>query len=264
MNDSTSPAWQTSAASSLAGRAALVTGSGVGIGRATVLQMAAAGAFVGIHCRQSRAEAEQTLADVQALGGNGVVLQADLADPTQGQRLVDEFVAAAGRLDILVNNAGSPVGRVKLEECSLELWQEVIATNLTGSFAVTQRAIPHLRKSGKGAIVNNLTLSIQTGGANGAGPYAAAKGGLQVMTRTLARELAPEVRTNAVMPGVIETRHHEQFSTPERMAQYRKETPLGRNGSAEEVAAAITFLASDAASFINGALLDISGGRFLR
>lgn len=265
MNDSTSAAWQTPAASSLAGRAALVTGSGVGIGRATVLQMAAAGAFVGIHCRQSRVEAEQTLADVQALGGKGVVLQADLADPAQGQRLVDEFVvAAAGRLDILVNNAGSPVARVKLEECSLELWQEVIATNLTGSFAVTQRAIPHLRASGKGAIVNNLTLSIQTGGANGAGPYAAAKGGLQVMTRTLARELAPEVRTNAVMPGVIETRHHEQYSTPERMAQYRKETPLGRNGLAEEVAAAITFLASDAASFINGALLDISGGRFLR
>lgn len=264
MNDSTSPAWQTPAPSSLAGRAALVTGSGVGIGRATVLQMAAAGAFVGIHCRQSRAEAEQTLADVQALGGKGVVLQADLVDPAQGQRMVDEFVAAAGRLDILVNNAGSPVARVKLEECSLELWQEVIATNLTGSFAVTQRAIPHLRKSGKGAIVNNLTLSIQTGGANGAGPYAAAKGGLQVMTRTLARELAPDVRTNAVMPGVIETRHHEQYSTPERMAQYRKETPLGRNGSAEEVAAAITFLASDAASFINGALLDISGGRFLR
>jgi 3-oxoacyl-[acyl-carrier protein] reductase len=264
MNDTTSPAWPTPAPHSLVGRAALVTGSAVGIGRATVLQMAAAGAFVGIHCRQSHEEAEQTLADVQAFGGQGIVLQADLADPAQAQRLVDEFVAATGRLDILVNNAGSPIARVKLEECSLELWQQVIATNLTGSFAVTQRAIPHLRASGKGAIVNNLTLSIQTGGANGAGPYAAAKGALQVMTRTLARELAPEVRTNAVMPGVIETRHHEQYSTPERMAQYRQETPLGRNGAAEEVAAAITFLASDAASFINGALLDINGGRFLR
>ena len=82
--------------------------------------------------------------------------------------------------------------------------------------------------------------------------------------RTLARELAPQVRTNAIMPGVIETRHHEVFSTPERLEQYRRETPLGRNGLAEEVAAAVLFLVSDAARFINGALLDISGGRFLR
>jgi 3-oxoacyl-[acyl-carrier protein] reductase len=85
-----------------------------------------------------------------------------------------------------------------------------------------------------------------------------------VLTRTLARELAPQVRTNAIMPGVIETRHHEQFSTPERMVQYRRETPLGRNGLAEEVAGAVLFLVSDAARFVNGALLDVNGGRFLR
>ena len=109
-----------------------------------------------------------------------------------------------------------------------------------------------------------LRGTVQTGGANGAGAYAAAKGGLQVFTRTLARELAPEVRANAIMPGVVETRHHEQFSTPERMAQYRAETPLGRNGTPEEVAAAVLFLVSDAARFLTGALIDISGGRFLR
>jgi len=85
-----------------------------------------------------------------------------------------------------------------------------------------------------------------------------------VLTRTLARELAPEVRANAIMPGVIETRHHEVFSTPERMEQYRRETPLGRNGAADEVAEAVLFLASDAARFITGALIDVNGGRFLR
>jgi 3-oxoacyl-[acyl-carrier protein] reductase len=85
-----------------------------------------------------------------------------------------------------------------------------------------------------------------------------------VLTRTLARELAPAVRTNAIMPGVIETRHHEIYSTPEHLEQYRRETPLGRNGTAEEVAAAVLFLVSDEARFINGALLDINGGRFLR
>ena len=87
---------------------------------------------------------------------------------------------------------------------------------------------------------------------------------LLVMTRTLARELAPEVRTNSIMPGVIETRHHEVYSTPQRMQEYRDETPLGRNGTAEEVAATVLFLVSDAGRFINGALLDINGGRFLR
>jgi 3-oxoacyl-[acyl-carrier protein] reductase len=113
-------------------------------------------------------------------------------------------------------------------------------------------------------VVNILSLSVQTGGAGGAGPYAAAKGALQVLTRTLARELAPEVRVNAVMPGVIETRHHEVFSSAGRMEEYRQQTPLGRNGTAEEVAQVVLFLASGAASFLTGALLDVNGGRFLR
>jgi len=252
------------AATSLAGRVALVTGAGVGIGRAVAEALAGAGAFVGIHYHRSADGAAEMLAAVRTRGGQGVLLQADLTDPSQATSVVDRLVEQTGRLDILVNNAGSPVERVRLEDCSLALWQAILATNLTSAFLVTQRAIPHLRATGNGAIVNNLTLSIQTGGANGAGPYAIAKGGLEVMTRTLARELAPQVRTNAIMPGVIETRHHGQFSSPERMEQYRRETPLGRNGQAEEVAAAVLFLVSDAARFVNGALLDINGGRFLR
>jgi len=248
----------------LTGRVALVTGAGVGIGRAIAEALAEAGAKVVLHCHRSRAGAEAVLAEIRAQGGDGWIFSADLADATQARKLVDDAVAAAGRLDILVNNAGSVVERAKIEDCSLEIWRQALDVNLTSAFLVTQRAIPHLRASGNGAIVNNLSLSVQTGGANGAGAYAAAKGGLQVFTRTLARELAPAVRTNAIMPGVIETRHHEEFTTPERMAQYRKETPLGRNGTAEEVAAAVLFLVSDAGKFVNGALIDISGGRFLR
>lgn len=248
----------------LHGRTALVTGAGVGIGRAIAEALAAAGARVGVHCHRSVEQAEEVVAGIVARGGEAWLLRADLADPQQARRIVAELVAQAGRLDILVNNAGSPISRSRIEDCPLELWQQVLAVNLTGALAVTQAAIPHLRASGNGAIVNNLTLSIQTGGAHGAGPYAVAKGGLQVLTRTLARELAPEVRTNAVMPGVIETRHHEVYSTPERLEQYRSETPLGRNGTAEEVAGAVLFLVSDAARFVNGALIDINGGRFLR
>lgn len=249
---------------SLKERVALITGAGVGIGRAIAESLAEAGAFVGLHCHHSVDGANEALAAIQQRGGNGIVLPADICDADAAMEMVDRFIEEAGRLDILVNNAGSPIERRKIEDCPLELWRQVLDTNLTSAFVVTQRAIPHLKRSSHGAIVNNLSLSVQTGGANGAGAYAVAKGGLQVLTRTLARELAPDVRVNAIMPGVIETRHHEVFSSPERMELYRRETPLGRNGTAVEVAEAVRFLVSDAALFINGAVLDINGGRFLR
>ena len=248
----------------LNGRVALVTGAGVGIGRAIAESLSEAGAAVAVHCHQSVAEANTVVERICQRGGQSVAIQADLADTEQAQTIVPQTVDAFGRLDILINNAGSPIERSRLEDCPLTLWNQSLSTNLTSALLVTQTAIPHLRSSGQGAIVNNITLSVQTGGANGAGPYAIAKGGLLVMTRTLARELAPEVRTNSIMPGVIETRHHEVFSTPQRMQQYREETPLGRNGTTEEVASAVLFLVSDAGRFINGSLLDINGGRFLR
>ena len=248
----------------LSGRVALVTGAGTGIGRSVALALAGAGAFVGLHYRQSRAEAETVLAEIRARQGDGRLLQADLTDEAGANRIVDELVAQTQRLDILVNNAGDPLKRTKIEDCSLAAWQAALAVNVTSAFMVTKRAIPHLKVSGHGSIINMVSLSTQTGGAGGAGPYAAAKGALLVFTRTLARELAPQVRTNTLCPGVIETRHHEIFSTPERMAQYRKETPLGRNGTADEVGQAALYLASDASAFTNGAIIDVNGGRFLR
>ena len=253
-----------SSAHDLTGRVALVTGGAVGIGRAVVLALARAGATIGLHYHQSAADAENTATRVREVGRLAILLQADLTDEAAANGVVDHLLAQTGRLDILVNNAGSPLARSRIEDCSTDLWRRVFDVNVTSAFFVTRRAIPALRASGRGNIVNNLTLSIQTGGANGAGCYAAAKGALQVMTRTLAKELAPQVRVNAIMPGVIETRHHEVFSTPERMEQYRRETPLGRNGAADEVAEAVLFLASDAARFITGALIDVNGGRFLR
>jgi 3-oxoacyl-[acyl-carrier protein] reductase len=249
----------------LTGRVALVTGGGVGIGRAVALALGGAGATVGVHYYTSAAEAEETARLLAERGARAVLLRADLTQEGEAHATVDRLVAEAGRLDILVNNAGSPLERARIEDCPADLWRRAFDVNVHSAFYVTQRAIPHLRASGRGSVVNNLTLSIQTsGGAGGTGPYAVAKGALQVFTRTLARELAPEVRVNSIMPGVIETRHHEQFSTPEKMAEYRRQTPLGRNGTADEVAQAVLFLASDAASFVTGALLDISGGRFLR
>ncbi len=249
---------------SLAGRVALVTGAGVGIGQATALALAEAGAAVGLHYHTSETGARQAHAAIVARGGRAFLLPADLGREEEAEGLVDRLVAQTGRLDILFNNAGSPVRMTPIEACPTELWRQVFDLNVTAAFLVTRRAIPHLRASGHGSIINNLSLSVQTGGSGGGGPYAAAKGALQVLTRTLARELGPQVRVNAIMPGVIATRHHEIYSNPAKMEDYRRQTPLGRNGTAEEVAQAVLFLASEASGFMTGALLDINGGRFLR
>ncbi len=249
---------------SLNGRIALVTGAGVGIGRATALLLAQAGATVGIHYHTSKAGAEETLQAIEHLGGHAHLLPGDLTLETNADRVVDTLITKTGRLDILFNNAGSPIKMTPIEACSLDHWRRVFDVNVTSAFLVTRRAIPYLRASKNGSIINNLSLSVQTGGSGGGGVYAAAKGALQVMTRTLAKELAPHVRVNAIMPGVIATQHHEMFSTPAKMEDYKKQTPLARNGTADEVAQAVLFLASDASSFMTGAILDINGGRFLR
>jgi 3-oxoacyl-[acyl-carrier protein] reductase len=175
----------------------LVTGAGVGIGRAIALALGRAGARVGLHHHASAAGAVETLAELQACGGGGWLFPGDLTQEAEANALVDRLVESAGRLDILVNNAGSPVRLTALADCPTELWRHILDVNLTSAFLVTRRAIPALRAAGQASIVNNLSLSVQTGGRSGAGPYAAAKGGLEVLTRTLARELAPGVRVNA-------------------------------------------------------------------
>lgn len=245
----------------LHGRVALVTGAGTGIGQATALALAHAGAAVGVHYHKSQRNAEQTVQAIDAGGGRAALLPGDLAIEVEAEAVVDACAAELGPIDVLFNNAGAPLQHTRTEECSTELWLQAFAVNVHSAFWVTRRALPQLRARGHGVIINNLSLSVQTGG-QGTGPYVAAKGALQAWTRALARELAPHIRVNAIMPGVIETPHHERYSTPEKMQQYRQQTPLGRNGTAEEVAAAVVFLAH--ATFITGALLDINGGRFLR
>src|SRR5262249_61839607 len=137
--------------------------------------------------------AQETLARIQELGGSGTLLAGDLTAEEQAVAAVGAFRAAAGRLDILVNNAGSPVRFTRIEDCPTALWREVFGVNLTSAFLVTRQAIPHLRASGRGSIVNNLSLSVQTGGAGGAGPDAAVQGALQSVNRTPAPPLAPRV-----------------------------------------------------------------------
>ncbi len=248
----------------LSGKVALVTGGAVGIGKASVEALAKAGAFVGIHYHSSKDAAEVLFKQLQASNLKAMLLPGDLTNEDEAKQVISRLVSEAGRLDILVNNSGGLVKRAKIEECSVEVWRRSLDLNSTSAFLITKQAIPHLRATGSGRIINLLSLSVQTGGANGAGAYAAGKGALMVFTHTLAKELAPHVRTNSIMPGTVETQHHEIHSTPEMLENYRKQTPLGRNTMAEEVASSVLFLASDMSSHINGALIDISGGRFLR
>lgn len=248
----------------LAGRVALITGAGTGIGQASAILLARAGAKIAVHYHTSDAGAAETLERIHDASGKGFLVQADLTHESAVRQMMEQVVTQAGRLDILFNNAGSVCRRSTIEQCELDLWRQALDVNLTSAFLASREAIPHLRRSGRGSIINNLSLSVQTGGSGGAGPYAIAKGGLMVLTRTLAKELAPAVRVNSIMPGVVETPHHEAFSTPEKMDDYRRQTPLGRNAQSEEIARAVLFLASDASSFMTGAVLDLNGGRFLR
>lgn len=143
----------------LSGRVALVTGAGVGIGRASALALARAGADVGVHYHRSEDGARQTKREIEALGRRAWLVPGDLTEEAQAEGIVDHLLEQAGRLDVLFNNAGSPIQMVRLEECSLELWRRVFDVSATSAFLVSRRAIPHLRSSGRGSIVNKETAA---------------------------------------------------------------------------------------------------------
>ena len=246
----------------LTGQRAIVTGASTGIGRAIAKAHAGAGADVAIHYGSSRNEAEETARAVEAQGRRAFLVQADFRDPTAAGKAVEAAVEALGApIDILVNNAGSLIGRSAVDEMDEELWQEVIALNLSSVFFATKAALPHL---GNGArIVNVSSIAARHGGGPGAFAYAAAKGGVMTLTRGLAKELASRnIRVNAIAPGVIETPFHDKFSTPELLETFRKGIPLGRLGTSEECAGAVLYLVSPLASYVTGQSIDINGGQW--
>ncbi len=246
----------------LTGQRAIVTGASTGIGRATAIALAGAGADVAIHFGSSRKEAEETAQAVESHDRHAFLVQGDFRDPTAAGKAVEAAVQALGApIDILVNNAGSLVGRSAVEEMDAALWQEVIALNLSSVFFATKAALPHL---GDGArIVNVSSVAARHGGGPGAFAYAAAKGGVMTLTRGLAKELASRnIRVNAISPGVIETPFHDKFSTPELLETFRKGIPLGRLGTAEECAGAVLYLVSPLASYVTGQSIDINGGQW--
>lgn len=241
----------------LADRVALVTGSGRGIGRAVALRLASLGASVMVHSR-TPARNDEVVAAIEAAGGVGCGVVGDVADPAEARSIVDAATDRYGRLDILVNNAG--VARDNLvARMSDEQWREVLDTNLTGAFYMIRAAARPMMKQRYGRIVN-ISSVVGCIGNPGQANYAASKAGLRGLTWAVARELASRnITVNAVAPGFIDEGMTETLGQDIR-EQLRQQIPLGRFGAAEDVAAVVAFLVSDAASYITGQTLSVDGG----
>lgn len=248
----------------LSGKIALVTGASSGIGAASAILLAEMGARVAIGFNGNREGAETVLGQITTAGGEAILCQADLSRSEEAEFLIHQVVSRLGPIDILINNAGSLVERLPIRTLTAERWDHVMNLNLRSAVLCSQAAAPSMIERRKGAIVNIGSIAGRNGGGPGAGPYAVAKGGLMVFTKSLAKELAPHgIRVNCVSPGVIDTPFHEVFSTPEMMANFVKAIPLGRVGTPVECAKVIAFLASDAASYIVGETIEVNGGQLM-
>ena len=243
---------------SLEGQFALVTGASRGIGREIALELARAGAGVVVNCRSRMAEAESVVEEIRAAGGQAEAFAADASSEADVRSMVQFALRRFQKIDVLVCNAGvvrdSLTGAMKLED-----WETVIATNLRGVFLSIREVLPCMMHQRSGAIIALSSIAAERGG-RGHANYAASKGGINAMTRSLAVELAPRgIRVNAVAPGIILT---EMTNRIRSFADQELKTsiPMGRYGRPEEVATAVRFLASAEASYITGQVLHVTGG----
>ena len=252
------PSGNTSGNRKLAGRVALVTGGSRGIGRATCLALASKGAAVAVLCRSRVKEAQEVVEEIRSAGGQGLAIEANVLDPEAIKRSAREAVATLGKIDILVNNAGEMTD-VSVVDMKDDDWEQSLSINLTSSFRYAREFIPSMMERRWGRIINVSSQVVYTGSNNHA-HYSAAKSGLLGFTFSLTKELGPYgITANVVAPGRIVT-----DLLLERMAgreqEWMSQTPMRRFGRPEEVAAAIAFLASEDASYITGAVINVNGG----
>ncbi|HID87508.1 MAG TPA: 3-oxoacyl-ACP reductase FabG [Anaerolineae bacterium] len=244
-------------------RVALVTGAGRGIGREIALALAREGAHVTVNYAHSAEGARATVEEARALGVRAIALQADVSRADQVEAMVQRTVDELGRLDVLVNNAAI-FSSTPLFEVTEALWDEILAVNLKGVFLCARAAARVMLAQGAGVIVN-----IASGGGldpypgyRTSAPYAASKAGVIMLTRVLARELAPQVRVNCVAPGIVDSKARPMSKAAKE--KFSALTPLGRVGEPADIADVVVFLASDDARFMTGQTLSVDGGLLMR
>lgn len=246
----------------LDGRVALVTGASGGLGGAIALGLGVEGAAVAVHYSANRAQAQAVVGTITGRGGRAVALQGDLTDPVTSGRLVDETQVQLGGLHILVNNAGvvrdALILRMKDED-----WEEVLTTNLTAAFRCTRAALRPMIRQRAGRIINVASIAAEVGNI-GQANYVTAKAGLIGLTKATAREVASRgITVNAVAPGLVAVGMTAHLA-PAQVQRFLEQIPLGRLGTAEEVAHAVVYLASDDAAYVTGQVLNVDGGLVMR
>ncbi len=248
----------------LAGRVALVTGAGRGIGAGVAEGLAASGARVALHCHGSREAAETLAARIRDGGGDAEVIQRDLTERGAAEAVVAAAVARYGALDVLVNNAGAMVERRALAEVDDAFVDAVFDLNCRPVIHACRAAVPALARGG-GSIINVSSISARTGGSPGSSIYSSAKAFVSTFTRSLAKELADQgIRVNAVSPGTVETDFHRRYSTPEKLERTRQAIPLKRLAAAEDCVGTFLYLASDMLSgYVTGQVFEVNGGQLI-
>ncbi len=235
----------------------LITGSSRGIGRATAIAFAREGAKVVVNYIQNKDAADAVVADIKDLGSNAIAIQADVADESDVQRLIEETVKHFGTIDVLVNNAGI-VFDIPILEKTIQHWERTLRVNLVGTFLCTKHAIPHMKQ--RGASILNIS---STNGIDSLSPesadYDASKAGVISLTKNFAQALAPHIRVNSIAPGWIDTEINKDLPK-DLIESETKKIAVGRWGRPEEIAHAVLFLCSEESSYITGSTLVIDGG----